>query len=73
MADNNDQTVQMKVLDELEVSVGTSEQLARAGLKNISQLIAKSEKDLLKLNFSKTSILEIKNALGDMGLALSPD
>ena len=70
---DNDQTVRMKILDELEVSARTSAELTRAGLSSVAQLIAKSESDLSKLNFSKTSILEIKQALGDMGLALSPD
>jgi DNA-directed RNA polymerase alpha subunit len=69
----NDQTVRMKVLEELEVSPATSAELQRAGLGNIAQLINKSESELTKLNFSKTAILEIKQALGEMGLALSPD
>jgi len=70
---NDDQTVRMKVLEELEVSPHTSAELSKAGLLNIAQLINKSESDLTKLNFSKTSILEIKQALGDLGLSLSPD
>nr|HEX4315430.1 hypothetical protein [Kofleriaceae bacterium] len=70
---DNDQTLQMRVLDDVTLTASTTDELRKVGLVSISQLIAKSEKQLLALHLSKTSILELKDVLGGMGLALAPD
>jgi DNA-directed RNA polymerase subunit alpha len=72
-ADEQDQTQQMRMLDDLVVTAPTASELRRAGILGMSQLIQKSEKQLVALNVSKKSILEIKDVLGGMGLALAPE
>ena len=58
-------------LSELEFSVRTSDCLRRAGIKRISDLVLKSEMDLLKIrNFGKSTLMEIKKILENMGLSL---
>jgi hypothetical protein len=73
MTDPNDKTLQMRVLEDITVTPQTSTELRKVGLLSISQLIAKSEKQLLALKISKTAILELKDVLGGMGLSLAPD
>jgi hypothetical protein len=73
MSDPNDKTLQMRVLDDITLTAQTGTELRKVGLVSISQLIAKSEKQLLELKVSKTAILELKDVLGGMGLALAPD
>jgi hypothetical protein len=73
MTDPNDKTLQMRVLEDIAVTPQTSAELRKVGLISISQLIAKSETQLLALKISKTAILELKDLLGGMGLALAPD
>ena len=73
MTDVNDKTLQMHVLDDLTVTEPTSQELRRVGLVSISQVIAKSEKQLRELKVSKTAILELVDILGGMGLSLAPD
>lgn len=73
MPDEQDQTQQMRMLDDLVVTGPTASELRRAGILGMSQLIQKSEKQLVGLGVSKKSILEIKDVLGGMGLALAPE
>jgi hypothetical protein len=73
MSDPNDQTLQMRVLDDITLTAPTDAELRKVGLVSISQLIAKSEKQLRELGVSKTAILEVTDVLGSMGLALAPD
>jgi DNA-directed RNA polymerase alpha subunit len=70
---DNDQTLQMRVLDDVTLTANTTNELRKVGLVSISQLISKSEKQLAAMNLSKTAILEVKDILGGMGLALAPD
>ena len=68
-----DTTSQSRPIEELEVSVSTSEALVKAGIKTIAELLAKTENDLERLHFTKKAIFEIREILGMMGLTLSPD
>jgi len=64
-----------KVLDttieELELSVRSSNCLKRAGINTVGELISKSEEDLMKVrNLGKKSLQEIKEKLADLELEL---
>ncbi|MCL1802469.1 MAG: DNA-directed RNA polymerase subunit alpha [Eubacteriaceae bacterium] len=64
-----------KVLDmsieELELSVRSSNCLRRADIHTVEQLISKSEDDMQKVrNLGKKSLNEIKKRLGEIGLSL---
>src|SRR5690554_1802058 len=67
-----------KVLDttieELELSVRSSNCLKRAGINTVGELNSKSEEDLMKVrNLGKKSLLEIKEKLADLKLNLKAD
>jgi DNA-directed RNA polymerase subunit alpha len=58
-------------ISELELSVRSSNCLREAGIKTISELVIKTEEQLLSFkNFGKKSLNEIKELLIGMGLAL---
>ena len=58
-------------VDELELSVRASNCLKTANIRTISDLVQKTEAELLKTkNFGKKSLNEIKTILGEMGLSL---
>ncbi len=58
-------------VDELELSVRASNCLKTASIRNIADLVQKTEPELLKTkNFGKKSLNEIKTILGEMGLRL---
>lgn len=60
-----------KRVDELELSVRSANCLQNAGIEFIYQLVEKTEAEMLKTkNFGRKSLNEIKEILGDMGLAL---
>lgn len=64
-----------KVLDttieELELSVRSSNCLKRAGINTVNELVSKSEDDLMKVrNLGKKSLLEIKEKLTELELNL---
>jgi len=60
-----------KTVDELELSVRSSNCLKNANIKTIIDLVTKSEVDMLKYrNFGRKSLNEIKEVLTDMGLSL---
>lgn len=57
--------------EEMELSVRSKGCLNNAGIKLIGQLVQKSASELLKLkNFGRTSLHEIEENLGEMGLTL---
>ena len=57
--------------EEMELSVRSKGCLNHAGIKLIGQLVQKSASELLKLkNFGRTSLHEIEESLGEMGLNL---
>lgn len=60
-----------KPVDELELSVRSSNCLRAAGIRTLAELVAKSEAEILKFrNFGKKSLQEIKEKLAEHGLAL---
>ncbi len=60
-----------KTVDELELSVRSSNCLKNANIKTIIDLVTKTEVDMLKYrNFGRKSLNEIKEVLTDMGLSL---
>jgi DNA-directed RNA polymerase subunit alpha len=63
-----------KSIDHLELSVRSNNCLRSAGIEKISELVQKSEEDLLKTkNFGRKSLTEIKKTLQDLGLGLNID
>ncbi|HDT14745.1 MAG TPA: DNA-directed RNA polymerase subunit alpha, partial [Firmicutes bacterium] len=60
-----------KSVEELELSVRSSNCLKNANIKSIADLVTKSEVDMLKYrNFGRKSLNEIKEVLSEMGLGL---
>jgi DNA-directed RNA polymerase subunit alpha len=58
-----------KSVDELELSVRSSNCLRAAEIKTIGELVQKSEAEMLKYrNFGRKSLKEIQDILGEMGL-----
>ncbi len=58
-------------MDELELSVRSANCLQNAGIEYIYQLVEKTEAEMLKTkNFGRKSLNEIKELLGELGLAL---
>lgn len=61
-------------VDELELSVRSSNCLKAANLKSLGELVRKTEADMLKYrNFGRKSLKEILDILEGMGLALGMD
>lgn len=60
-----------KSVEELELSVRSSNCLKNANIKTIADLVTKSEVDMLKYrNFGRKSLNEIKEVLTEMGIGL---
>lgn len=58
-------------VEELELSVRSSNCLKRAGINTVGELVSKSEDDLMKVrNLGKKSLQEIKDKLHDIDLSL---
>jgi len=58
-------------VDDLELSVRSSNCLKNANIRTVAELVQKTETDLLKTrNFGKKSLNEIKTILADMNLSL---
>ena len=58
-------------IDELDLSVRSANCLENADIKYIGELVQKTEPEMLRTkNFGRKSLNEIKQILGDMGLAL---
>ena len=63
-----------KSVDELELSVRSSNCLRNAEIKAIGDLVRKTESDMLKFrNFGRKSLKEISDILGSMGLHFGMD
>jgi DNA-directed RNA polymerase subunit alpha len=61
-------------VEELELSVRSSNCLRQADIKTIGDLVQKSEPEMLKYrNFGRKSLKEIQDVLTDMGLGLGLD
>jgi DNA-directed RNA polymerase subunit alpha len=60
-----------KSVEEFELSVRSANCLQNANIQYIGELVQKTESDLLKTkNFGRKSLKEIKDKLGELGLAL---
>ena len=60
-----------RTIDSLELSVRSANCLQNANLRYLGELVQKSEAEMLKTkNFGRKSLKEIKDILGEMGLAL---
>jgi DNA-directed RNA polymerase subunit alpha len=58
-------------INEIELSVRSSNCIQRANIKTIGDLVSKGEPEMLKFrNFGKKSLNEIKKVLADLGLSL---
>ncbi len=58
-------------MNELELSVRAANCLKNANIKTISDLVNRSENEMLKTkNFGRKSLNEIKEILSEMGLSL---
>ncbi len=56
-------------IEELELSVRSSNCLKRAGINTVEELVQKSEEDLMKVrNLGRKSLMEIKERLADLNL-----
>ena len=63
-----------KSVDELELSVRSSNCLRAAEIKTIGDLVVKSESEMLKYrNFGRKSLKEIQDLLAEMGLSFGMD
>jgi DNA-directed RNA polymerase subunit alpha len=63
-----------KSVEELELSVRSSNCLRAAEIKSIGDLVQKGEADMLKFrNFGRKSLKEIQDLLGEMGLSFGMD
>jgi DNA-directed RNA polymerase subunit alpha len=63
-----------KSVEELELSVRSSNCLRAADIKTLGQLVQKSEAEMLKYrNFGRKSLREIADVLGEMGLFFGMD
>jgi DNA-directed RNA polymerase subunit alpha len=63
-----------KSVDELELSVRSSNCLRAAEIKSIGDLVQKSEPEMLKYrNFGRKSLKEIQDILSEMGLGFGMD
>ena len=63
-----------KSVEELELSVRSSNCLRAAEIKTIGDLVQKSEPEMLKFrNFGRKSLKEIQDILGEMGLSFGMD
>ncbi len=61
-------------IEELELSVRSSNCLRRANIDTVEKLTQKSEEDMIKVrNLGRKSLLEIKNKLSEIGLSLRQD
>jgi len=70
IADEKEKVLEMSI-EELELSVRSSNCLRRADIHTVEQLISKSEEDMTKVrNLGKKSLNEIKKRLSEIGLSL---
>ena len=69
--ENEKEKVLEMSIEELELSVRSSNCLRRADIHTVEQLISKSEEDMAKVrNLGKKSLNEIKKRMGEIGLSL---
>ena len=70
---SNNSVLETSILD-LDLSVRSTNCLMRANIKDIKDLIAKSEEDMMKVrNLGRKSLKEVKEKLEELGLSLRRD
>ena len=68
--DGRDKLLEMAI-DELDLSVRSSNCLHRAGINTVQELIQRSEEDMMKVrNLGRKSLEEVINKLAEMDLSL---
>lgn len=66
--------IQDMTIEELELSVRSSNCLRRANIDTVAKLTQRTEEDMMKVrNLGRKSLLEIKSKLADIGLHLKKD
>jgi DNA-directed RNA polymerase subunit alpha len=61
-----------KPIEDLDLSVRSYNCLKRAGINNLSELIEKTEEDMMKVrNLGKKSLKEVKQKLEELNLSLA--
>ena len=69
----NNSILETSIAD-LDLSVRSYNCLMRAGIKDVKDLIAKSEEDMMKVrNLGRKSLKEVKEKLEELGLSLKRD
>ena len=69
----NNSILETSIAD-LDLSVRSYNCLMRAGIKDVKDLIAKSEEDMMKVrNLGRKSLKEVKEKLEELGLSLNRD
>lgn len=67
--DDNTESVTNMPIEELDLSVRSYNSLKRAGFNTVQEITAKTEYQILKTrNFGKSSLLELKDKLAELGL-----
>jgi DNA-directed RNA polymerase subunit alpha len=70
-AEGKNRTMEMTIED-LDLSVRSYNCLKRAGINTVSELVQKSEEDMMKVrNLGRKSLEEVKKKIIEMGLALA--
>lgn len=71
--ENNNSVLETSIAD-LDLSVRSYNCLMRAGIKDVKDLISKTEEDMMKVrNLGRKSLKEVKEKLEEMGLSLKRD
>ncbi|WKY48462.1 DNA-directed RNA polymerase subunit alpha [Eubacteriaceae bacterium ES3] len=72
--ENEKERIREMSIEELELSVRSSNCLRRANIDTVEKLTQKSEEDMIKVrNLGRKSLNEIKHKLAEIGLSLSQD
>ncbi len=72
--ENEKERIREMSIEELELSVRSSNCLRRANIDTVEKLTQKTEEDMIKVrNLGRKSLNEIKHKLSEIGLSLSPE
>jgi len=72
--ENEKERIREMSIEELELSVRSSNCLRRANIDTVEKLTQKTEEDMIKVrNLGRKSLNEIKHKLSEMGLSLSQE
>lgn len=72
--DQKKERINQMSIEELELSVRSSNCLRRANIDTVQKLTEKTEEDMMKVrNLGKKSLTEIKHKLAEIGLHLKKD